>query len=82
MLFLGPTDLRTKLFDALETVKNGETVCITTRTENLYIVSQKQFDRLSNPSRAHGSSQKLKGKIIGNLEDADKELKEYLNLPK
>lgn len=82
MILLAPTDLRNNLFDTLETVKNGEMVCIKTRTENLYIISQKQLDRLTHSYKTVSASQKISGKIIGNLEDADRELKDYLVLPK
>lgn len=82
MILLAPTELRNNLFNTLETVRKGETVCIKTRTENLYIISQKQLDRLTHSSKTITASNKISGKIVGNLEDADKELKEYLVLPK
>jgi hypothetical protein len=82
MILLAPTELRNNLFNTLETVRKGETVCIKTRTENLYIISQKQLDRLTHSSKTVGISNKITGKIVGDLEDADKELKEYLVLPK
>lgn len=82
MILYTPTELRNNLFGTLETVKKGEMVCIKTRTENLYIISQKQLDRLTHSSKTITTSHKVSGKILGNLEDADRELKEYLVLPK
>ena len=82
MILLAPTELRNNLFNTLETVRKGEMVCIKTRTENLYIISQKQLDRLTHSSKTIAASSKISGRIVGNLEDADKELKEYLVLPK
>ncbi len=82
MILLAPTELRNNLFNTLETVRKGETVCIKTRKENLYIISEKQLERLTHSSKTIFASQKITGKIVGNLEDADKELKEYLVLPK
>jgi PHD/YefM family antitoxin component YafN of YafNO toxin-antitoxin module len=82
MILLAPTELRNNLFDTLETVRKGEMVCIRTRKENLYIISQKQLDRLTHSSKTIAASHKVSGKILSNLEDADKELKEYLVLPK
>ena len=82
MILYTPTELRNNLFGTLETVKKGEMVCIKTRTENLYIISQKQLDRLTHSSKTITASNKISGKIVGDLEDADKELKEYLVLTK
>lgn len=82
MKLLAPTELRNSLFDTLETVRKGEMVCIKTRKENLYIISEKQLERLTYSSKTSLASQKINGKILGNLNDADKKLKEYLVLPK
>lgn len=82
MILLAPTELRNNLFDTLETVRMGEMVCIKTRKENLYIISEKQLERLTHSSKTAGALPKVNGKILGSLEEADKELKEYLVMPR
>ena len=76
-----PTELRNHLFSALETVQKGEMVCIKTRKENLYIISEKHFEKLTHSKTVTGAS-KVRGKIFGSLEYADKKLAEYIILPK
>ena len=68
MILYTPTELRNNLFGTLETVKKGEMVCIKTRTENLYIISQKQLDRLTHSSKTITASNKISGKIVGDLD--------------
>ncbi|HMV41902.1 MAG TPA: hypothetical protein PK079_00790 [Leptospiraceae bacterium] len=82
MILYTPTELRNNLFTTLDTVKRGETVCIKTREENLYIISEKQLERLKHSSKTITGSQKIKGRILGNLEEADKLLADYIILPK
>lgn len=82
MLELAPTKLRDDLYNTLESVKNGETVCVKTRTERFYILSQKQMDVLIHSSKTEFFAKKLSGKILGNLEESDLALKNYLILPK
>jgi PHD/YefM family antitoxin component YafN of YafNO toxin-antitoxin module len=82
MLILAPTELRNNLFNTLESVKKGETVCIKTKEENLYIISEKQYERLTHSLKTNAGSHKVSGKILGSLDSADRELKEYLILPK
>lgn len=77
-----PTELRNHLFNALETVQKGEMVCIKTRKENLYIISEKQLEKLTHSSKTILGESKVRGKILGSLDDADKKLAEYIILPK
>ena len=77
-----PTELRNHLFNVLETVKKGEMVCIKTRKENLYIISEKHLEKLTHSSKTVLVASKVRGKIIGSLDDADKKLAEYIILPK
>ena len=77
-----PTELRNQLFNVLETVKKGEMVCIKTRKENLYIISEKHLEKLTHSSKTILGASKVRGKIIGSLDDADKKLAEYIILPK
>ncbi len=82
MILYTPTELRNNLFTTLDTVKRGETVCIKTREENLYIISEKQLERLTHSSKTIAGSQKIKGRILCNLEETDKLLADYIILPK
>ncbi len=82
MILFTPTELRNDLFNTLETVQKGEMVCIKTRKENLYIISEKHLEKLTHSYKATLGMVKVKGKIIGNLDDADKALAEYIVLPK
>ena len=77
-----PTELRNHLFNVLETVQKGEMVCIKTRKENLYIISEKHLEKLTHPSKTVLGASKVRGKILGSLDDADKKLTEYIILPK
>ncbi len=77
-----PTELRNHLFNVLETVQKGEMVCIKTRKENLYIISEKHLEKLTQSSKTVIGARKVRGKILGSLEDADKKLAEYIILPK
>ena len=77
-----PTELRNHLFNVLETVKKGEMVCIKTRKENLYIISEKHLEKLTHSSKTVLGTSKVRGKILGILDDADKKLAEYIILPK
>ena len=82
MLTLAPTTLRNDLYNTLELVKNGESVCINTRTDKFYILSEKQMEVLIHSSKVEFFSKKVSGKILGSLDEADLELKKYLILPK
>jgi len=82
MIIYKPTELRNNLFNALETVLKGEMVCIKTRKENLYIISEKHLEKLTHSSKAVLGASKVRGKILGSLDDADKKLTEYIILPK
>ncbi len=82
MIIYKPTELRNHLFNALETVQKGEMVCIKTRKEKLYIISEKHLEKLTHSSKAVLGASKVRGKILGSLDDADKKLTEYIILPK
>ena len=77
-----PTELRNHLFNVLETVKKGEMVCIKTRKEKLYIISERHLEKLTHSSKTVLGASKVRGKILGSLDDADKKLAEYIILPK
>ncbi len=70
-----PTYLRKNLFEELSAVVRGMPVRIKTKAGNAIILPEKEF-KLSNSK----SVSKIKGKIIGNLEDADQELRKYIQL--
>ena len=77
-----PTELRNHLFNVLETVQKGEMVCIKTRKEKLYIISERHLEKLTQSSKIVLGVSKVRGKILGSLDDADKKLAEYIILPK
>jgi PHD/YefM family antitoxin component YafN of YafNO toxin-antitoxin module len=77
-----PTEFRNHLFSALETVEKGEMVCIKTRKENLYIISEKQLEKLTHSSKTVLGGSKIPGRILSSLDDADKKLTEYIVLQK
>ena len=77
-----PTQLRNQLFNVLETVQKGGMVCIKTRKEKLYIISERHLEKLTHSSKTILGASKVKGKILGSLDDADKKLAEYIILPK
>ena len=82
MIIYKPTELRNNLFSTLETVQKGEMVCIKTRKDNLYIISEKHLEKLTHSSKNILGVSKVRGKILGSLDDADKKLAEYIVIPK
>jgi len=71
-----PTELRANLFRLLEQVSAGLKLRVVTKTGNVLIVPEGE-------SRASSvKSGKLRGKIIGDLDRADRELRSYISIPK
>lgn len=80
---VNPTQLRKTLFSEISLALHGEPVLIKTRTGNALLISEKLFrsakKNVPNPSPMEP---KIPGEIVGDLESADEELLNHLELPR
>jgi len=78
MLTLKPTQLRNNLFKTLHKVALGEKVQIISKEGTFYLINSEQAGRDEN---SNIDKPKLKGRILGTLNDADKKLRKYIKVP-
>jgi len=76
MITLKPTTLRNNLFQTLHRAARGEKVKIVSKQGTFFLVKQH-----SRENQCDADKPKVKGSIIGNLDDADKKLRDYLRIP-
>jgi hypothetical protein len=77
-----PTALRRNLFQTLQRVIRGETVVVETDQGEILLIARKT--RQGRPSRTQprANAQKIPGRILAPLEQADSALRKHLRLPK
>jgi len=78
MITVTPTQLRNGLFTQIDHALKGTPIHIRTKRGNAVLISEKTFEATSAPT----PNQKIRGRIVGNLNDADKALQQHLSLPK
>ena len=74
-----PTELRKELFRELQLVACGSPLRVRTKKGNVVIVAERAF---KPTTKIQSGAQRVPGKIVGNLDDADKKLKAHLKLPR
>lgn len=73
-----PTELRKELFRELQMVANGSPLRVRTKKGNVVIVAERAF----KPTvKSRVGEPRVLGRIVGDLDEADKELKKHLKLP-
>ena len=77
MVTVTPTQLRSGLFKQIDHALKGTPIHIRTKRGNAVLISEKAFEGVS----AQKPNQKITGRIVGSLNDADKALEQHLILP-
>lgn len=77
MITVTPTQLRNGLFKQIDHALKGTPIHICTKRGNAVLISEKAFEGAT----AQPPNQKIQGRIVGDLSDADQALAEHLDLP-
>ena len=77
MITVTPTQLRSGLFRQIDHALKGTPIHIRTKRGNAVLISEKAFEGISTLT----PNQKITGRIVGHLDDADKALEQHLVLP-
>lgn len=78
MHIISPTNLRKNLFQELASVCHGIPVKVKTRDGNTVIIPEREFLKKTS-SNIDKHQPRINGEIIGDLDEADKELEQFFN---
>lgn len=82
MKVITPTKFRQTLFENLERVLRGEEVVIRTQKGNVVMLSEAMWGRGKRKAQKDPLKPKIEGAVCGDLEQADDELRQYLQWPR